>query len=221
MRHVTRPGLESVMFTLKTKASTCGRCFAPAPPQKMKKTFICNESMIITIPIGSLKNIQEGQLMPENFHCVFRDNFKVFVVRGKPKPLGAAQAIGGVFIFTLGWISSNILIIIFSAPSVVFLISGLVSFAAGKCPNMHVTKLSFSLNILSFFWSLVAFGLHICILRDFRWTNEKFYMGITGLIITLLVFECMMALFLIYWQSKAVCREHFNTLPIIILKQEE
>uniref|UniRef100_A0A3B5Q314 Uncharacterized LOC111608184 n=1 Tax=Xiphophorus maculatus TaxID=8083 RepID=A0A3B5Q314_XIPMA len=172
----------------------------------MKKTFICNESMIITIPIGSLKNIQEGQLMPENFHCVFRDNFKVFVVRGKPKPLGAAQAIGGVFIFTLGWISSNILIIIFSAPSVLY--------------STFQTKLSFSLNILSFFWSLVAFGLHICILRDFRWTNE-FYMGITGLIITLLVFECMMALFLIYWQSKAVCREHFNTLPIIILKQEE
>ncbi|XP_032414643.1 uncharacterized protein LOC116717396 isoform X2 [Xiphophorus hellerii] len=186
----------------------------------MKKSFICNESMIITIPIGSLKNIREGQLMPENFHCVFRDNFKVFVVRGKPKPLGAAQAIGGVFIFTLGCISSNIVIIIFSAPSLVFLISGLVSFAAGKCPNMHVTKLSFSLNILSFFWSLAAFGSNICMMIYFLWTNE-FYMTITGLIIILLVFECMTALFLIYWQSKAVCREHFNTLPIIILKQED
>uniref|UniRef100_A0A3P9QAX9 Uncharacterized protein n=1 Tax=Poecilia reticulata TaxID=8081 RepID=A0A3P9QAX9_POERE len=125
----------------------------------MRKTFICNESMIITIPIGSLKDIQEGQLMPENFHCVFRDNFKVFVIRGKP--LGAAQAIAGVFIFTLGFISSNIILIAFSVPSFLFLISGLVSLAAGKCPNMHMAKLSFSLNIISFFWSLVAFGLFV------------------------------------------------------------
>uniref|UniRef100_A0A3B5MRR8 Uncharacterized protein n=1 Tax=Xiphophorus couchianus TaxID=32473 RepID=A0A3B5MRR8_9TELE len=164
----------------------------------MKKTFICNESMIITIPIGSLKNIREGQLMPENFHCVFRDNFKVFVVRGKPKPLGAAQAIAGVFIFALGWILPSIEIYNFTLPSVLLY-------------STFQTKLSFSLNILSFFWSLVAFGFHvfhICIL--------SFYMGITGLIITLLVFECMMALFLIYWQSKAVCREHFNTLVCVL-----
>ncbi|XP_054903811.1 membrane-spanning 4-domains subfamily A member 4D [Poeciliopsis prolifica] len=190
----------------------------------MRKTFICDESMIITIPIGSLKNIQEGQLMPENFHCVFRDNFKVFVVRGKPKPLGAAQAFAGVLIFTLGFISMDIRIIIFSATSIVFFFSGLASFAAGICPDMHVIKLSFSLNIISFFWSLVAFGFYVflCILDFFEtdWTY-KFLNGIIGLIITLLVFECMMALFLIYWQSKAVCREHFNTLPIITLKQED
>uniref|UniRef100_A0A3B3URA8 Uncharacterized protein n=2 Tax=Poecilia TaxID=8080 RepID=A0A3B3URA8_9TELE len=159
----------------------------------MRKTFICNESMIITIPIGSLKNIREGQLMPENFHCVFRDNFKVFVVRGKPKPLG---------------VSFTDLFHIFShfCLSDMFLISGMVTFAAGKCPNMHVTKLSFSLNIISFFWSLVAFGLshHLRIAH-----------GIIGLIITLLVFECMMSLFLIYWLSKAVCREHFNTLVCV------
>ncbi|XP_016516471.1 uncharacterized protein LOC103152260 isoform X2 [Poecilia formosa] len=191
--------------------------------RKMRKTFICNESMIITIPIGSLKNIREGQLMPENFHCVFRDNFKVFVVRGKPEPLGAAQAIGGVFIFILGLISSDTVLIGFSAPGFLFLISGLLSFAAGKYPNMHVTKLSFSLNIISFFWSLVAFGFFVFffVTIEFHWKDDiEFGKGIIGLIITLLVFECMMSVFLIYWQSKAVCREHFNTLPIIMLKQE-
>ncbi|XP_043973587.1 uncharacterized protein LOC122831462 [Gambusia affinis] len=189
--------------------------------RKMRKTFICNESMIITIPIGSLKDIQEGQLMPENFHCVFRDNFKVLVVRGKPKPLGAAQAIAGVFIFALGWILPSVGTLNVTIPSVVFLISGMVSFAAGKCPNMHVTKLSFSLNIVSFFWSLVAFGLCMNIFNPCCHPHgPRIANGIIGLILTLLVFECMMALFLIYWLSKAVCREHFNTLPIILLKQE-
>ncbi|XP_014850473.1 PREDICTED: uncharacterized protein LOC106922510 [Poecilia mexicana] len=191
--------------------------------RKMRKTFICNESMIITIPIGSLKNIREGQLMPENFHCVFRDNFKVFVVRGKPKPLGAAQAIAGVFIFALGFILPSMGILNFTIPSVMFLISGMVTFAAGKCPNMHVTKLSFSLNIISFFWSLVAFGLSASEFNSRHQLDQhhlRIAHGIIGLIITLLVFECMMSLFLIYWLSKAVCREHFNTLPIIMLKQE-
>ncbi|XP_035988982.1 membrane-spanning 4-domains subfamily A member 4A-like [Fundulus heteroclitus] len=193
----------------------------------MRKTFACDESMIITIPIGSLKTIQEGQLMPENFHCVFRDNYKVFAVRGKPKPLGAAQAIGGVFAVSLGVISQETPINIFCIVScVLFLISGMLSFAAGKCPNIHVTKLSFSLNIISFFWSLAAFSVFVVIVIFYGGPHLRpiYYQlvpGIAGLIMTLLVFECMMALFLIYWLSKAVCREHFNTLPIIMLKQED
>ncbi|XP_035985006.1 uncharacterized protein LOC118558656 [Fundulus heteroclitus] len=195
--------------------------------RKMRKTFACDESMIITIPIGSLKNIQEGQLMPENFHCVFRDNYKVFAVRGKPKPLGAAQAIAGVFIFTLGMIYQEQSAMFTCIPSsVLFLISGMLSYAAGKCPNMHVTKLSFSLNIVSFFGSLVAFSYCITMFDHPKnpYNGTKHYQlshGIVGLIMTLLVFECMMALFLIYWLSKAVCREHFNTLPIIMLKRED
>ncbi|XP_035985011.1 uncharacterized protein LOC118558658 [Fundulus heteroclitus] len=192
--------------------------------RKMRKTFACDESMIITIPIGSLKTIQEGQLMPENFHCVFRDNYKVFAVRGKPKPLGAAQAIGGVFMVSLGVIYQEPLITIFCIVScVLFLISGMLSFAAGTCPNMHVTKLFFSLNIIGFFWSLVTFSIFMNIIQ----VKSKISIfhplrpGIIGLIMTLLVFECMMAVFLIYWLSKAVCREHFNTLPIIMLKRED
>ncbi|XP_038125387.1 membrane-spanning 4-domains subfamily A member 4D-like [Cyprinodon tularosa] len=190
--------------------------------RRMRKTFVCDESMIITIPIASLRKIQEGQLMPENFHCVFRDNFKVFAVRGKPTPLGAAQAIAGVFLFTLGLISLESILIAFSVSSVLFLMSGMLSFAAGKYPNMHVTKLSFSLNIISFFWSLVAFvlfaiGINHC---DFS-IHHQFRHGIIGLIMTLLFFQCAMALFLIYWLSKAVCREHYKTLPTIMLKQED
>lgn len=192
----------------------------------MRKTFLCDESMIITIPIGSLKNIQDGQLMPENFHCVFRDNFKVFAVKGKPKPLGAAQAIAAVFLFTLGLISEDKVIIAYTVPSVLFLICGMLSFAAGKIPNMHVTKLSFSLNIISFFLSLVVFSLCVVRFHDPPHTPydppnaKQFFYGIVGLILTLAVFEGVMALNLIYWLSKAVCREHFNTLPIIMLKQE-
>uniref|UniRef100_A0A3Q1HIP1 Uncharacterized protein n=1 Tax=Anabas testudineus TaxID=64144 RepID=A0A3Q1HIP1_ANATE len=132
----------------------------------MKKTFTCNESMIITIPIGSLKDAGDGQLMPDKFHCVFRDSYKVFVLKGKPRPLGA--------------------------------------------------KMSFSLNIISFFWSIAAFTISIIKLYS---PSEQVFRGIIGFVMTLLVVENLLALFLIYWMSKAICRQHFNTLPIILLKQ--
>ncbi|KAF7669469.1 hypothetical protein LDENG_00186330 [Lucifuga dentata] len=137
----------------------------------MKKTFTCDESMVITIPIGSLKDMQEGQLMPEKFHCVFRDVYKVFVIKGKPKPLGA--------------------------------------------------KLSFSMNIISFFWSLVAVCL--CSLTfpvlSSDGSSLQVLEGIKAIIVVLLVIEKIMALVLIYWLSKAICRENFNILPLIRLKQ--
>lgn len=56
----------------------------------MKKTFVCDDSMIITIPLGGLMNIREVQLMPEMFHCVFKDFYKVFAINGRPKPLGVS-----------------------------------------------------------------------------------------------------------------------------------
>ncbi|KAI4811105.1 hypothetical protein KUCAC02_014026 [Chaenocephalus aceratus] len=168
----------------------------------MKKTFQCDESMIITIPIGSLRDARVGQLMPEKFHCVYKDHFKVFVVKGKPKPLGAAQAIAGVFILALGLVFPESFTLLYTLPSVLFLVCGMLSYAAGHFPNMQVTKLSFSLNIVSFFWSIAAI-----------------YQGIKGLILTLLGVEMLTSLFLIYWLSQAVCRHHFNTLPTILLKQ--
>nr|XP_046255987.1 uncharacterized protein LOC124065026 [Scatophagus argus] len=185
----------------------------------MKKTFVCDESMIITIPIGSLKDARGGQLMPEKFQCVYKDSYKIFVINGKPKPLGAAQAIAGVFILTLGLIFIQTTTIgVLTLPSVLFVVSGMLSYAAGQSPNIHVTKLSFSLNILSFLWSVVAVAL-----GTFTFTNGssnlKLHDGINGLIISLLIVENLIALFLMYWLSKAVCRENFNSLPIILLKQ--
>ncbi|XP_044063349.1 uncharacterized protein LOC122881346 [Siniperca chuatsi] len=181
------------------------------------KTFACDESMIITIPIGSLKDAREGQLMPEKFQCVYKDFYKVFVIKGKPKPLGAAQAIAGVFIITLGLIFDTRLIFL-TLPSILFVVSGMLSYTAGKCPNMHMTKLSFSLNIISFFWTVV--GICIFAIRfHVPLNNHKVDQGMVGLIMTLLVVENLIALYLIYWLSKAVCRQHFNTLPIILLKQ--
>ena len=59
----------------------------------MKKTFVCDDSMIITIPIGGLRDAREGQLMPEKFQCVYRDHYKVFAVKGKPKPLGVSSVV--------------------------------------------------------------------------------------------------------------------------------
>lgn len=185
----------------------------------MKRTFACDESMIITIPIGTLKNARQGQLMPEKFQCVYRDSYKVFVVNGKPKPLGAAQAITGVFILTLGLIfaDASINTRVYTLPSVLFVVSGMLSYAAGLSPNIHVAKLSFSLNIISFLWSAAA--VCICAIYAFSSENVKLQNGIGGMIMTLLIVEKLTALFLIYWLSKAVCRQDFNTLPIILLKQ--
>lgn len=59
----------------------------------MRKTFVCDETMIITIPIGSLRNAREDELMPDRFHCVFKDFYKLFVVRGKPKPSGVSVTV--------------------------------------------------------------------------------------------------------------------------------
>ncbi|XP_046900230.1 uncharacterized protein LOC124483717 isoform X2 [Hypomesus transpacificus] len=152
----------------------------------MKDTFYSDEHMIIIIPLGSLKDAQEGQLMPENFHCVFKDVYKVFL-KGQPKALG-------------------------------FFLSGMLSYVAGQSPNMCVTKLSFSVNITSFFWSIVAFTLrahHVSFATDLE-AVEK---GIHIIIAALLIIEMFVAMVLIYWESKAVCRQHFNILPLLTLKQ--
>uniref|UniRef100_A0A3Q3LVY4 Uncharacterized protein n=1 Tax=Mastacembelus armatus TaxID=205130 RepID=A0A3Q3LVY4_9TELE len=186
--------------------------------RRMKKTFICNDSMIITIPIGSLKDAGDGQLMPEKFHCVFRDFYKVFVLKGKPKPLGAAQIIAGVFLCALGLVKTDT--ISYMLPSILFMVSGMLSYASGQSPNMCVAKLSFSMNIISFFWSIGAFSLCLMLLPSTS-ANDQLSRGISGLVMFLLIVENLIALFLIYWLSKAVCRQHFNTLPIILLKQRD
>ncbi|XP_034466246.1 uncharacterized protein LOC117776437 [Hippoglossus hippoglossus] len=179
----------------------------------MKTTFVCNESMVISIPIRKLNDAGAADLMPEKFNCVFKDSYKIFVINGKPKPLGAAQAIAGVFLCTLGLIVRGEMLI-YTVPCALFVVSGLLSYAAGKGPHMGVAKLSFSLNIISFFWSVAAFAISLIHLLNF----SQVFTGVNGLIMSLLVVECFLALFLIFWLSKAVCRQHFNTLPIILLK---
>ncbi|XP_056902282.1 uncharacterized protein LOC130533131 isoform X2 [Takifugu flavidus] len=187
----------------------------------MKMTFLCDETMVITIPVG-MRDMPGGHSVPEKFHCVFRDFYKVFVINGKPKPLGAAQAIGGVFIGALAVIMclSDFYVLILGLPSLMCVVSGLISYAAGKSPNMHLTKLSFALNIISFPVSLGAVVLYSVFY--FRMNNNTgLFLGAYILVVVLLVTESFIMLYLTYWLSKAVCRQYFNTLPIILLKRAD
>ncbi|RVE62602.1 hypothetical protein OJAV_G00158660 [Oryzias javanicus] len=130
----------------------------------MKNTFVCDESMIITIPVGTIQELQDGQLMPEQFYCVFNDHSKVLVIKGKAQPLGAAQAVFGLLLCALALIDYHSIIFVCTIPSIVFAICSGLSFAAGKCPNMIVAKLSFSLNILSLCLSFISFVWNLFIL---------------------------------------------------------
>lgn len=180
----------------------------------MRYTFFSDERMLITIPVGSFRDAQEGDLMPENFNCVFKDNYKVFLT-GQPKAVGIAQIIAGVLIQSLGLVVYRAMF--FTIPSIlVFVLSGLFTYTSGRSPNMCVMKLSFSLNILSLLWSIMA--LVLCIYPFI--IEEKVNKGILGIIAALLIIELIIALIVIYWESKAVCRQHFNVLPMITIKQE-
>ncbi|KAL1258580.1 hypothetical protein QQF64_009157 [Cirrhinus molitorella] len=186
--------------------------------------------MVISIPLGSIRNMRDGQLMPEKFTCVFKDAYKVFL-KGRPKELGAAQLSIGVFIICIGSLitleygSSHL---VYTLPSALFIASGILSFAAGNSPFMPVVKLSFIFNIISLFWSLTAIVL--CpILEEGHpgspfsaETNSKrnMYVGLKVVIGVLCGIELILALVLIFWESKAVCRAHFNTLPLITIKQD-
>nr|XP_057940517.1 uncharacterized protein LOC131137039 isoform X2 [Doryrhamphus excisus] len=166
----------------------------------MRKTFVCDDSMIITIPIGR-RTHGRGHVMPREFQCVYRDTFKVFAIRGFPKPLGAAQCLTGLWLVILG--------LIFHQTGSVFHIF----------PNILI-KVSLCLNIVGFFWSVVAVCLSV---TDYHLSQHfnKLHVAVKVTTVSLLVVENLTALFLIYRQSKAVCRQHFNTLPIIQLKHED
>ncbi|XP_061530911.1 uncharacterized protein LOC133401677 isoform X3 [Phycodurus eques] len=158
----------------------------------MGKTFVCDDSMIINICIGKDSEGRGLAMMPREFSCVFQDMFKVFAYNGFPKPLG-------------------------------FVLCGILTYAAGHVPNMRVTKVAFCLNIICFLCSAVSLCLSVLDLHSFqRFTSSKLelHTGIKATVVCLLAMESFITLFLIYWQSKAVCRQHFNTLPIVQLKQE-
>uniref|UniRef100_A0A8C5EKY1 Uncharacterized protein n=1 Tax=Gouania willdenowi TaxID=441366 RepID=A0A8C5EKY1_GOUWI len=154
----------------------------------MRKTFACDDTMIITIPIGRIQNASSGQLVPDQFHCVFKDSYKVFVEKGKPRPLGVSPPLR--LLYKLCYIY----LFIFQ------------------------TKLSFFLNIISFFWSVVAFGL--CLYRFLR-KSEPIITGLNAVIMSLLVVENILTLILIYWLCTTVCKKSFNSLPTILLKRSD
>ncbi len=54
--------------------------------------------MVISIPLGSLRNMRDGQLMPDKFTCVFKDAYKVFL-KGRPKELGVRATLKCIILY--------------------------------------------------------------------------------------------------------------------------
>ncbi|XP_050987474.1 uncharacterized protein LOC127178561 [Labeo rohita] len=216
----------------------------------MRYTFKPDDCMVISIPLGSIRNTRDGQLMPEKFTCVFKDAYKVFL-KGRPKELGAAQLSIGVFVICIGSLISleyGSHHLMYTLPSALFIASGILTFAAGNSPFMPVVKLSFIFNIISLFWSITAIVLCPILYEESSYSSSnyspavqdintgyvnmrldtllycflqrKMFVGLKVVIGVLCGFELILALVLIYWESKAVCRAHFNTLPLITIKQD-
>ncbi|XP_072515831.1 uncharacterized protein [Salminus brasiliensis] len=193
----------------------------------MRFTFKSDDCMVITIPLASIRNARDGQLMPEKFSCVFKDMYKVFL-KGRPKAMGAAQITTGVFILCLGAIfinyfgNSHAFHII---PSALFVGCGILTYAAGHVPLMPVMKMSFIFNIIGLFWAVAALALCPLIHEPSQFQpsqeNNTMYVGLKGVLVALHALQFILAAVLIYWESKAVCRVHFNTLPMITLKQDQ
>ncbi|XP_066570712.1 membrane-spanning 4-domains subfamily A member 4D [Amia ocellicauda] len=198
----------------------------------MALTFISDDTMVITIPL--LNNAQEGEMMPEKFHCVFKDAYKVFL-KGQPKALGTAQIVIGLLNISLGLLlfQHSYTTAVFTLPSILFIVAGLLSYAAGTSPNMCLAKASFVMNLFSLFWATAAFVFFISTVTNIQHIVhcqnsleidcENLHKPITGIeavTAVLLILELVISLVLLHWESKAVCRQHFNVLPMINLKQE-
>uniref|UniRef100_A0A3B1KCM9 Si:ch211-269k10.5 n=1 Tax=Astyanax mexicanus TaxID=7994 RepID=A0A3B1KCM9_ASTMX len=82
-----------------------------------------------------------------------------------------------------------------------FIGCGILTYAAGHSPLMPVMKMSFIFNIIGLFWAIAA--LAICPLM---------YIGLKGVLVVLHALQFILAAVMIFWESKAVCRTHFNTL---------
>ncbi|MGH0150960.1 UNVERIFIED_CONTAM: hypothetical protein FKN15_032356 [Acipenser sinensis] len=68
--------------------------------QIMAPTYTADDRIIITIPLGKLKDLQRGEkYIPETFSSTFSDSYKLFL-NGQPKALGMK------FSFALNIISS-------------------------------------------------------------------------------------------------------------------
>ncbi|KAL4646929.1 membrane-spanning 4-domains subfamily A member 4D-like [Arapaima gigas] len=183
------------------------------------KTFKCDDCIVITIP---LKRRHGGaqQLLPDRFHCVFKDAYKVFL-KGQPKTLGTLQIVVGLLLVALGLLRMQDfpVVIIYTLPSFLFVVCGLVTYAAGQLPNVCVMKFSFSLNIISFFWALAVLVVYSIYAQQYKQSSgAEMAVGIDVMIALHLCIEMVAAVLLIYWESKAICRNHFNILPLINFK---
>ncbi|XP_062841234.1 uncharacterized protein LOC134300742 [Trichomycterus rosablanca] len=185
----------------------------------MRYTFKSDNCMVITIPLTSIRNAQEGQIMPEKFTCKFRDVYKVFL-RGRPKAIGVAQIITAVFIICLGGIliNSNSEFSVYFIPSLMFIPCGILTFAAGHTPIMCLMKMSYVLNIIGVFTAILGPG--ICLFPGGPFESTGLSLGLQIVIMILYVLEFLLSVIMIYWESKAVCRTHFNSLPMVTLKQD-
>ncbi|XP_053467074.1 uncharacterized protein LOC128599484 [Ictalurus furcatus] len=197
----------------------------------MRYTFKPDDCMVITIPIGSIRNAGEGQLMPDKFTCRFKDTYKVFQ-RGRPKALGAAQIIVAVFIMCLGgllinwdgrgyhcFVEAGFIYII---PSILYILCGILTISAGHTPLMPIMKASFVFNIIGLFSAVIitTTGLISSAIPWAYLERNKMCVGLSVVISVLYAFEFLLSAILIYWESKGLCRAHFNSLPMITLKQD-
>ncbi|KAG7318029.1 hypothetical protein KOW79_019064 [Hemibagrus wyckioides] len=187
----------------------------------MRYTFKPDDCMVITIPLASVRNAREGQLMPDKFTCRFKDSYKVYQ-RGRPKALGVAQIITAVFILCLGGLLINFyyygFLYMFMIPSILYLVSGALAIAAAHAPLMPLMKASFVFNILALCLAIIMTCL-TCLMTLERYTYE-IHTGLGVVMAVMHMFEFLLSVILIHWESKALCRTHFNSLPMITLKQD-
>ncbi|KAB5532844.1 hypothetical protein PHYPO_G00124810 [Pangasianodon hypophthalmus] len=191
----------------------------------MRYTFKPDDCMVITIPLCSIRDAREGQLMPDKFTCRFKDTYKVFQ-RGHPKALGAAQIVTAVFILCLGgiiigWLD-RVPAAICIVPSILYILCGSLAITAGHTPLMPMMKASFIFNIIGLCLAVTLCYLTItlCVVYTLSYQTDNVRVGLGVVIAVLYGFEFLLSAILIYWESKAVCRAHFNSLPMITLKQD-
>ncbi|XP_026989097.2 uncharacterized protein LOC125138337 isoform X1 [Tachysurus fulvidraco] len=197
----------------------------------MRYTFKPDDCMVITIPLTSVRNAAEGQLMPDKFSCRFKDTYKVYQ-RGWPKALGAAQIATAVFILCLGVIKISYyyyhlpFTYIVMILSILFFVSGSLAIAAAQTPLMPLMKVSFVFNIISLCLA-ISLVIYTCVEISEEYygfygplQTFKMWMGLNWMFLVLFLFEFLLSVILIHWESKALCRTHFNSLPMITLKQD-
>ncbi|XP_015213102.1 membrane-spanning 4-domains subfamily A member 15 [Lepisosteus oculatus] len=190
-------------------------------------TYMSDHTMVITIPFSMFSDETEDVKVLETFNCVFKDAYKVFL-KGQPKALGTAQIFIGLLSISFGLLlyQYDIGSLLSTLPSMLFIVSGTLSYSAGSAPNMLVMKTSFVMNILSFFWSIAALVLTIINVPCTRQSDSNcetirnMIRGIQIMNAALLVLEVVIDVVLLHWESKAVFRPHFNVLPVIYLKQD-